>query len=268
MHGYHLTKFLSPVVSEQDRAAGCFTRAAGLLTLWRETQLPREFFNSELGLPYLGAEDGLSEGDLLALAGKWGMPPKGKGCVMGVDQGNGLHIVIKEPHGDIVLTVRVHHEPMTDALFNHLDSFMETYDVRFCVIDALPSPHAARAFAKRFSGRVWCAYYGGAQKGTATWGFDAENTRIVTVNRTEALDAWRDVYKLRKRRIPRVEDQVTEYVRQMTNVLRKIEEDPENGQKRAVWIQRGPDHYAHADSYAEIALKRSTLGLVHGTSLG
>ena len=268
IRGYHVSKFLSPVVSEQDRSQGLYTRPAALLKLYRETSFPSEFYNSELGLPYLGAEDGLSENDLLACAGKWGMPPTGKGCVMGVDQGNGLHIVIKEPHGDILLTVRVHHEPQTNPLFSHLDQFMETYDVRYCVIDALPNTHAARAFNKRFSGRVWCAYYGGNQKGTAAWDFDKENTRIVTVNRTEALDAWRDLYKLHKRRIPRVEDEVAEYVRQMTNVLRKIEEDPQTGQKKAVWIQRGPDHYAHADSYAEIALKRLTLGLVRGTVIG
>ena len=34
----------------------------------------------------------------------------------------------------------------------------------------------------------------------------------MTINRTESLDAWRDAFKLRKRRIPRVEDEVTEYV--------------------------------------------------------
>jgi uncharacterized Zn finger protein (UPF0148 family) len=177
-------------------------------------------------------------------------------------------VVIKEPHGDIVLTVRIHHEPQTDPVFSHLDQLMETYDVLFCVIDALPNTHASRAFAKRFPGRVWCAYYGATQKGTASWDFDAENTRIVKVNRTEALDAWRDAYKLKKRRIPRVEDGVSEYVRQMTNVLRKIEEDKDTGQKKAVWVQRGPDHFAHADSYAEIALRRQTLGVVRGTVLG
>ena len=268
MHGYHVSTFLSPVVSEQDKAQGLFTRAASLLQQFRDTPFPSEFYNSELGLPYLGAEDGLSEDDLLSLAGSWRMPARGKECVMGVDQGNGLHIVIKEPHGDIVLTVRVHHEPQTDPTFSHLDHFMEDFDVRYCVIDALPNTHAARAFAKRFPGRVWCSYYGAGHKGTAAWEFDKENTRIVSVNRTEALDAWRDAYKMRKRRIPRVEDEVSEYVRQMTNVLRKIEEDPETGQKKAVWVRRGPDHYAHADSYAEIALKRINMGLVHGCVIG
>ena len=269
VHGYRISKFISPVRSEQDVALGVHTRPAALLRQWQTTQFPGEFYNSEMGLPHLAAEGGLTEQELLSLSRGWGMMTTGKGCVMGVDQGNGLHLVVKEPsESGIVFTVRVHHEPATDALFSHLDYYMETFDVQVCIIDALPNTHAARAFASRFQGRVWCAYYGGTQKGTATYGFDAEGCRTATVNRTEALDAWRDAHKMGKRRIPRVEDEVTEFVRQMTNVLRKIEEDPVTGQKKAVWIQRGPDHYAHADSYAEIALRRMTLGLVRGAVLG
>ena len=268
--GYQISKFISSVVSEQDKALGSMTRPAALLRLWQTTQFPGEFYNSEMGLPHLAAEGGLTEDDLLKISGRWGMPPVGLGCVMGVDQGNGLHLVIKEPHEDsgLVFTVRVHHEPMTDAIFSHLDYYMETYDVQCCIIDALPNTHAARAFAQRHQGRVWCSYYGGSQKGTATYGFDTEGCRTATINRTEALDAWRDAHKMGKRRIPRREDEVDEFIRQMTNVLRKIEEDPATGQKKAEWIQRGPDHYAHADSYAEIALRRSTLGLVRGEVLG
>jgi hypothetical protein len=41
-----------------------------------------------------------------------------------------------------------------------------------------------------------------------------------------------------------------------------------SGQKKAVWVERGPDHFAQADSYADIALRRSTLGLVRGAVLG
>lgn len=47
-----------------------------------------------------------------------------------------------------------------------------------------------------------------------------------------------------------------------TNILRTVVEDPETGGKRARWIKRGPDHYAHADSYAEIAHKRLNAGKV------
>ena len=82
------------------------------------------------------------------------------------------------------------------------------------------------------------------------------------------MDAWRDAHKLGKRRIHRVEDEMREFVRQMTNILRRVEEDPVSGGQRAVWIKRGPDHYAHADSYAEIALRRQRAGVVTATIIG
>ncbi|MHB8868424.1 MAG: phage terminase large subunit family protein [Thermoleophilia bacterium] len=255
-HGYHLSKFASVILSERERDAGAQTKPAALLAEWRRTSLPAEFFHSELGLPYLAADGGLRQQDLLALVGVYTQVDRGRGCVMGVDQGNGLHVVVKEPVGDedLVCTVRVHYEPQTDATFTHLDYFMEAFDVRSCVIDALPNTHAARAFSRRYPGRVYLAYYGDTQKGLADWGADKERTPIVTISRTEAFDAWRDIYQQQKRRIPRVEGAVTEYVKQMTNILRTVTEDPASGAKRARWIKRGPDHFAHADNYAEVAL--------------
>jgi len=54
----------------------------------------------------------------------------------------------------------------------------------------------------------------------------------------------------------------------MTNILRAVREDPTTGAKRAVWIKRGPDHYAHADSYAELAHKRTRTRYATATILG
>ncbi len=271
--GYAISKLSSAVLSQQDRSLGAHTKPAALLRQWRETQFPGEFYNSELGLPYLAAEGGIAEQDLQALVGGYPVMATGKECVMGVDQGNGLHIVVKEPKEQgYAVTVYVHHEPQTDETFSHLDHLMDAFDVRACVIDALPNTHAARAFALRFRGRVWLSYYGN-QKGKVCWGFDAGNTAIVKINRTEALDAWRDAHKgtadrLAKRRIPRIEGQVTAYVKQMTNILRSVEEDPVTGAKRATWIKRGPDHFAHADSYAEVALGRRGAYMATASVLG
>jgi hypothetical protein len=266
--GYAVSKFASLVLSEQEEALGAKTKPAALLKLWRETQFPEEFYKSELGLPYLAAEGGVSEQDLRSLVGGYPILASGLACVMGVDQGSGLHIVVKEPKDKgYAVTVYVHHEPMTDESFSYLDHLMDAFDVRACVIDALPNTHAARAFARRFRGRVWLAYYGN-QKSEVSWGYDAESTAIVNIDRTEALDAWRDLHKGVKRRIPRIEGQVTVYVKQMTNILRTVEEDPTSGQKRARWIKRGPDHFAHADSYAELALKRTRVGMATASILG
>jgi hypothetical protein len=269
-HGYHLSKFASVILSERERQAGVKTKPAALLAEWRRTQFPAEFYASELGLPYLAADGGLTAQELQALVGNYSELSKGKKCFMGVDQGNGLHVVVKEPYEakDMVFVVRTHHEPQAEATFGHLDYFMDAFDVRACVIDALPNTHAARAFAQRYPGRVFLAYYGDTQKGLADWSRDKEGTAMVTINRTEALDKWRDTYQKGARRIPRIEGPVTEYVKQMTNILRSVSEDPESGAKRARWVKRGPDHFAHADSYAEIALGRLNWGIVTATILG
>jgi hypothetical protein len=92
-----VSKFASTVLSQRERELGALTKPAALLAEWRRTEFPGEFYNSELGLPYLPAEGGLSEQDLLELVGPYGMTARGKGCVMGVDQGNGLHVVVKNP---------------------------------------------------------------------------------------------------------------------------------------------------------------------------
>jgi hypothetical protein len=269
--GYQISKFASAILSEHERSAGCLTKPAALLRDWRTTPFPAEFFNSELGLPYLGIDGGLSEQDLLAEVDGRGMVYCGKECVMGVDQGNGLHTVIKTPPDErgLVHTLRVHHQEVTDAVFSHLDHFMAAYNVKVCVIDALPNQHAARAFARRFPGRVYLAYYGETQKGMVDWGHDTEHTPTAKINRTDALDGWRDAHQMGTRRIPRPEGEGREYLRQMTNIVRLMREDPDTGQKRAVWRKRGADdHYAHADAYAEVALKRLHYGLVRATIIG
>jgi hypothetical protein len=50
--------------------------------------------------------------------------------------------------------------------------------------------------------------------------------------------------------------------------LRTVVEDPETGGKKARWIKRGPDHFAHADSYAEIAHRRVRGGQITATIIG
>ena len=143
---------------------------------------------------------------------------------------------------------------------------MNDFDVRACVIDALPNTHAARAFARRWPGRVWLCYYGNS-KGKVTWGHDADDTPIVNVNRTEALDTWRDdLHKMgqaphpadrgRDDRLREADDQHPAFDRG----------GPRDRSQAATWIKRGPDHFAHADSYAEIALGRR--GRLHGHGVG
>ena len=77
---------------------------------------------------------------------------------------------------------------------------MKQFSVQRCVIDAMPELHATRAFAKRHSGRVWLNYFQESQRGKYQW--DAVE-RIVSENRTEALDASRQLIRDKKVVLPR-----------------------------------------------------------------
>jgi hypothetical protein len=269
-HGYHLSKLFSTVVSEAEKKLGAKTKPAALLSQYRRTDNPAEFLKSELGLPYLAIDGGLSMADLRACVGTYTQSREHRGCIMGVDQNEGLHIVVKwaDTKADLVYTVAVHHEPHTNADFSMLDWFMQAFDVRLCVIDAQPGIHAARAFAKRHSGRVRLAFYGPSQNGLTTLKVDHDGTPTITISRTEAFDRLRDLYQKLRRRIPRSDEVVEEYMRQLTQIVRTIYEDPQTGDKRARWVRRGPDHFAHADCYAEMAIKALGIGLVRATVLG
>lgn len=254
-------------VSEQEKHVGPRPSPAAPLEARQTARLPNECLTSEPGLPYLAAEGGLSEQDLLSLVGQFDCLSGSKGCVMGVDQGEGLHIVVKKQLEGVLATVYVHHLLRTDVTFDVLDCVMDAFQVRPCVIGALPNAYAARALAERYPGRVWLASYSDSQEGEAAWGVDQQRTPRVIINRTHAFDAWRNAFWSGERRIPRVQGEVVEYVRQMTSILPCVRQDPGSARKRVVWIRRGPDHYAHADSFAELAQRRRAQGPVAASLL-
>lgn len=71
---------------------------------------------------------------------------------MGVDVGAKFHCVIGNPEGVFALEVL---DNTHDAGWPQLDELMRRYRVKTCVVDKLPSPDEAQAFARRFPGRVY-----------------------------------------------------------------------------------------------------------------
>jgi hypothetical protein len=102
---------------------------------------------------------------------------------MGVDQGKDLHIVIGKAEagraGKIV-HLGVHKD------WAKLEDLMRSFNVYRCVIDGMPETDKARAFARKFPGRVYLNFYNEHQKGHYKWN-EADFT--VSSNRTESLDA-------------------------------------------------------------------------------
>ncbi len=224
-----------------------------------------EFYNSKLGLPYVGENAqlndeiinncvrGYSKNDDRPTSG-------GRLITMGVDQGKWNNIVvmewlIKQPGRDLNVAAegKLLWEGKTlGAEFEMLDRLMVEWQVLSCVIDADPEINEARRFARRFPRYVTlCRYRRGAVGKEILLQEDELGTPIATVDRTNWMDASMGRYYSSRIVLPR--DTSSEYKENLKNLARTYIKD-EFGNPQARYIETGPDHFAHAQTYAEIAL--------------
>jgi hypothetical protein len=235
-----------------------------------------EFFNSKQGLPYIpeGGQvvDTEIDGTIRTYFKEQQRPDVGTSrcIVMGVDQGKQNHIVIVEyllagPDTEDINAVsfaKVLWEgkrPGSD--FMSLDPLMREWQVRACVIDADPQINDARRFARRFPGYVYlCRYRRGVTGKELQVTEEEGDAPIVTVDRTNWLDASIGRFHSSRAHLPA--DVSLEFRDHIKALARTYERD-DLGNSRAVYLHDGPDHFAHAFNYAEIALP-----LAYGVSSG
>jgi hypothetical protein len=136
--------------------------------------------------------------------------------------------------------------------FERLDELMCEWQVLGCVIDADPSINDARRFARRFPGYVTlCRYRRGQAGKEISVAEDELGTPIATVDRTNWIDATLGRFKTKRIDLPR--DVSREYQEHIKSLVRTYEKD-DSGNPKAKYVETGPDHLAHAQTYAEIAL--------------
>ena len=235
--GYHYSQLFSH-----------FVDPANILHQFRTTSNLTDFYNLKIGVGYVEAANRLSVQEVLALCGSDGIASQDQGpCFMGVDQGKDLHVVIGKKHPQKAGRI-VHLEVYRD--WEELDRLMKNFNVSRCVVDALPETRNARAFAKRFAGKVFLNYYNERQKGSYAWN---EKELVVSCNRTESLDASHKEITDQNIVLPKECDIVREFAEHLHNVAKKLEEDPETGSKRYVYVRLGPDHFRHAFNYEAMA---------------
>ena len=186
---------------------------------------------------------------------------------MGIDVGAVLHIVIKEftfneheylPGLSVndLANARLLLEIETSGRVSGNESdFLDAYNlflayrVSACVVDAEPERREALRFAQKLWGRVLLCDYLYSQQG-----------REVTINEDEAIlkanrTAWMDValgrYRNRTTRIPT--NTSLHFRKQIREPVRVFKED-KFGNKYGVYEAVNADHFAHADTYSELAL--------------
>jgi hypothetical protein len=243
VHGYRISQLFSSKIDPGE-----------ILREYQRTRNPERFFNLKIGVAWADAQSVLSPSAVLALCGTEPMAKSSEQpCTMGVDTGRDLHVVISRWDGERrrVVYLGVLQE------YAQLDDLMKRFEVRRCVIDALPEIHATRAFAGRFPGRVWLNYFNEHQKGSYNWD---EKDRIVKENRTEALDASRRVIRDGSVVLPRHAPLVQEFASHLAADAKRLVEDEETGSQVYRYVKTGTNHFSFAFTYDCIAWSDQAAG--------
>jgi hypothetical protein len=129
---------------------------------------------------------------------------------------------------------------------------MREWQIKACVIDADPQINDARRFAKRFPGYVYlCRYRSGVTGKEISLSEEDSGAPIATVDRTNWFDA--SMGRFHSDRLTLPADTPLEFRDHIKALVRTYEKDKQ-GNPRALYMNTGPDHYAHAFNYSEIAL--------------
>lgn len=227
----------------------------------------QEFMNSVVGKAYLASDAQVRESHIEESILRGGHSindarPKNQYQIitMGVDQGKWNYVVVLEWfYSALTYDLNANSRcrllwagkfPETD--FGQLDRLMREWQVRHCVIDADPNINDARRFARRYNGYVTLCRYRGQNNGKEITITDQDSgAPIATVDRTNWIDCALSRYHNGTIALPR--DISNEFKEHIKAPARRYVKTPD-GNVVARYVETGPDHYAHAQTYAEIAL--------------
>jgi hypothetical protein len=247
--GFLLNRLMSPFVPLEH--------------LWSDFQgalgndvLLQQFWNSNLGLAYVPL-GGKVTTSLVASCVDPGRrsSDSAEDAVMGVDVGTIIYweVAIWSGERKVVLAAG------TCRMFEELDQVFAAFRVKACIIDALPEQRKASEFAARHARRVWLAFYAGtSDQGRRHWLVHWDDANwAVDVNRTTALGLTLARFQRHLTSLPN--DLPPDYARHVAALVRVAGVDV-TGNPTVKYVSTGPDHFAHASTYCEIARLRARVG--------
>lgn len=251
--GFHLTRLFSPVANLLEIVA--------LLGSTNETKR-KETYNQDLGEPYVPRGGQLDAATLDQCRRDYLHGPgfvdkehtQREPTVMGADVGRVIYAVIRGAAHPETGERPQRWAGAVDS-FERLGRLIQQYNVQRAVIDALPETRKARELqAAEKAGVVWLAYYTTQKVGTKRqdpmeWD---RNQGVVNLDRTRTLDMTIARFLDQENTLPANARDVRDYYEQLGAPVRVIEDGP-GGQPVAVYVERGPDHLAHAENYCTVA---------------
>jgi hypothetical protein len=221
-----------------------------------------EVMNSMLGRAYIPAENRLTKQDVYACCGNDPMLTKHEGpTCMGVDVGSLLHVVIAQR--TTRKTLKILHIGRYQS-FNDLHDLARDFNVKSAVIDLFPEKRKVVEFQKAENFSVFGCNYVETKTGSIAWD---EKDHIIKGNRTEICDMTHDqVMEPGGLILPRRNTEVDEFVVEMCNIAKLLDEDTSTGAKTFRYKKlNANDHYRHAFNYCLLASER--IGTVSDSKL-
>jgi hypothetical protein len=250
---------ISMLCSTLNSVSGMYNRFRRALN---DPGLYKQFFNSDLGLPYNAAGNRVTETVLdrcVADDYEFQIRPDrahvkedrcSEMCSMGIDVGNNLDVRISKVEPRHVRRMMfVGKIRATNS--SEIHDLIERYNVEKVVIDAGPEAMLAQDIQEAAPCDVWLCRYG-SEGGERRRTFNL-NDRMVNIDRTEALDRSYAQLRMKKVILPRNYRDILkgEFASEMCYPVRQITEDTK-GNARYEWT-KGKDHQRHADTYDMLA---------------
>jgi len=221
------------------------------------------FHNLRLGMAHVDAENRLTVNQVLSRCSTDVMAVRDNGpCAMGVDVGKDLHVTIgKVPYPGGIKLIKA----ARVSTFIDVHDLAKRFNVVSAVFDLYPETRKVREFRAAADFEVFGCDYQETQKGAFAWN---EQSGVVTVNRTEICDATHNLVATKdlqdmgassgKIELPREDEEIRIYAKEMCNTAKVLKEDEETGKKvyRYKGKLGGPDDYRHSTNYLYLACER------------
>jgi len=239
---FHMTQMITPTVIMSE-----------LMADWKDAEYDNTklqvFYNYRLGLPFAAAGARITDDVIRELPRHGPMMVTHPGpCVMGIDVGKRLHVVIRRRDGGIVWA------GLSD--WESLPRLMHSHHVEACGCDIRPETTAAKNFARSFGSKVTLIAYNPNAGATGQQGGMEEDVKKLTVGRTEAIDNAFALLFSGEESVP--ENLPDDYWQHHKNMTRQVvhesskQDSAQVANEYAAWIESGDDHYAHAFVYSEL----------------
>ena len=247
MHGYQWSQLSSPNNDPAEILADFNDPPNGNLG---------DVYRLKLGLPYVAAEDRLTEDVVLGRCSN-DVSPSGttEQTAMGVDVGKVKHIVIGTRTGKESFRIL---KAIKLSSWSDIHDLAQRFNVKSAVIDIRPYEDSVRQFQKEEQYKMFlCEYTESSITGPS---YD-EKHGTVKVNRTEVCDATHRLFAKDQIVLPRRNTEITDFAKQCSNIAKVLEDNKRTGTSiyRYRKVGSGGDHYRHALNYFYLAASQSRI---------